>query len=70
MCMEAFVNVEKGAGSSQNQNNGNQKKGCKKCPRKLDKKQKNYASSVVRQFIRAILNLFVLNVLTIKNKLL
>ena len=39
-CMEAFVNVEKVAGPSQNQNNGNQKKRCKKCPRKLGKKTK------------------------------
>ena len=40
MCLEAFANVEKAAGSSQNQNDGNQKKRCKKCPRKLDKNTK------------------------------
>ena len=66
--MEAFFNVEKAAATLQNQNNGNQKKRCKKCPRKLEKKQRSHASSVVSQFVTAILNLFVLNVLTIKNK--
>ena len=64
MCMEAFVYVEKAADPSQNQNNGNQKKRWKKCPRKLDKKQRSHASSVVSQIMTAILNFFVLNVLT------
>ena len=38
--MEDFVNFEKAAGLSQNQNNGNQKKRCKKYLRKRDKKNK------------------------------
>ena len=41
MCIEAFVNIETNEDPSQQQNNENRKRRCKKCPRKLDKKTKN-----------------------------
>ena len=40
MCIEAFVNIETNEDPSQQQNNENRKRRCKKCPRKLDKKTK------------------------------
>ena len=41
MCIEAFVNIETNEDLSQQQNNENRKRRSKKCPRKLDKKQRN-----------------------------
>ena len=40
MCIKAFVNIETNEDPSQQQNNENRKRRCKKCPRKHDKKTK------------------------------